>query len=137
MTRAVDISADTSQLTVIEGGVSDPDAALIIAMAAGDSGALSDLMDRHLKTIKSLAWHMLGDDMAAEDVAQEVLLKSWIMARTWEPGRAKLKSGFLVQTICTSLIISSAKVYKVCQSGGSQHRLKIWNIGLWRTPTVF
>ncbi len=67
----------------------DPDAALILAMAQGESAALETLMDRHLKTIKTLAWHMLGEDMAAEDVAQEVFLKSWIAARNWQPGRAK------------------------------------------------
>lgn len=67
----------------------DPDADLILAMAAGDSDALSEMMDLHLKSIKSLAWQMLGDDAAAEDVAQEVFLKGWLQARTWEPGRAK------------------------------------------------
>lgn len=67
----------------------DPDANLILAMAAGDSSALSDIMDLHLSSLKSLAWHMLGDDAAAEDVAQEVFLKAWIQARKWEPGRAK------------------------------------------------
>ncbi len=67
----------------------DPDAELIRAMAAGDSAALSAMMDLHLTSIKSLAWHMLGDDAAAEDVAQEVFLKSWLQARKWQPGRAK------------------------------------------------
>lgn len=67
----------------------DPDADLIRAMAQGDSSALSSMMDLHLKSIKSLAWHMLGDDAAAEDVAQEVFLKGWLQARKWEPGRAK------------------------------------------------
>lgn len=67
----------------------DPDADLILAMAAGDSAALSAMMDLHLTSIKSLAWHMLSDDAAAEDVAQEVFLKGWIQARKWEPGRAK------------------------------------------------
>ena len=70
----------------------DPDAALITAMADGDSDALAALMDRHLTRIKSLAWHMLGDDMAAEDVTQEVMLKSWIQARSWTPGNAKFST---------------------------------------------
>ena len=79
----------TIAVTNTEEGIVDPDAALISAMSQGDSEALAALMELHLSSIKSLPWHMLGDDMAAEDVAQEVFLKSWIMARTWQPGRAK------------------------------------------------
>jgi len=78
------MSADTPQTPH-----HDPDAQLILAMASGDSAALSAMMDLHLTSIKSLAWHMLGDDAAAEDVAQEVFLKGWLQARKWEPGRAK------------------------------------------------
>lgn len=69
--------------------VIDPDNDLVIAMAAGDSEALKTLMDNHLSTLKSLAWHMLGQEAAAEDVVQEVFLKCWLHAQKWEPGRAK------------------------------------------------
>lgn len=67
----------------------DPDTGLVIAMAAGDSAALAALMDLHLKPIKALAWHMLGEEMAAEDITQEVFLKAWMHAQKWQPGRAK------------------------------------------------
>ena len=70
-------------------GVVDPDADILTAMAQGDSAALAELMSRHLNSIKALAWHMLGDELSAEDVAQEVFLKSWVHAEKWEPGRAK------------------------------------------------
>lgn len=76
-------SADSST------GVVDPDANILTAMAQGDSDALGTLMDRHLNSIKALAWYMLGDELSAEDVAQEVFLKSWVHAEKWEPGRAK------------------------------------------------
>ena len=33
---------------------------------------------------------MLGERMAAEDIAQTVFLKTWQHAQDWEPGRAKL-----------------------------------------------
>lgn len=80
-----------SSTSPLLGGV-DPDAAAIALMAEGQSAGLSQLMDRHLTRIKSLAWHMLGDDMRAEDVAQEVMLKSWIQARSWTPGKAKFST---------------------------------------------
>lgn len=69
--------------------VTDPDNDLVIAMAAGDSEALKTLMDNHLSKLKSLAWHMLGQEAAAEDVVQEVFLKCWLHAEKWQPGRAK------------------------------------------------
>ena len=36
-----------------------------------------------------LAYRMLGDAMAAEDVAQEALLRAWKQAPVWQPGPAR------------------------------------------------
>jgi RNA polymerase sigma-70 factor (ECF subfamily) len=55
----------------------DPDADLIFGLKAGDERALAGLMDRHMQTIHSQAFYMLGDQMAAEDVTQTVFLKTW------------------------------------------------------------
>lgn len=57
-------------------------------MAAGDARGLSGLMDAHLSRITALAYHMLGDQMIAEDVAQDVFLKAWLKAVDWEFGNA-------------------------------------------------
>lgn len=74
----------------------DPDAELLLALGQGSrsekSQALATLMDRHLNSIKSLAWHMMGDEMVAEDIAQETFLKAWTQAEQWEPGRAKFST---------------------------------------------
>ena len=74
----------------------DPDADILLALGQGSqtekSQALATLMDRHLKSIKSLAWHMMGDEMIAEDIAQETFLKAWKQAEKWEPGRAKFST---------------------------------------------
>lgn len=76
--------------------LTDPDAECLLALSQGTqnqkSQALALLMDRHLKSIKSLAWHMMGDEMIAEDVAQETFLKAWNHAQNWEPGRAKFST---------------------------------------------
>jgi RNA polymerase sigma-70 factor, ECF subfamily len=53
------------------------DAALLAATARGDATAYRSLVDRHLSGILGLARHMLRDDAAAEDVAQETLLRLW------------------------------------------------------------
>ncbi len=57
-------------------------------MAAGDARGLSGLMDANLKRVTALAYHMLGDQMAAEDVAQDVFLKAWLKSSEWEFGNA-------------------------------------------------
>lgn len=67
----------------------DPDKGFVLAMAAGDPRGLSGLMDEHLSRITALAYHMLGDQMAAEDIAQDVFLKAWLKAGDWEFGNAK------------------------------------------------
>ena len=70
----------------------DPDADIITALAKGESHALDMLMARHLHAIKSLAWHMLGDEMIAEDIAQEVFIKAWKHAPRWQSGTAKFST---------------------------------------------
>ena len=68
----------------------DPDADLIFGLRAGDERALSSLMDRHVNAIHKLAFYMLGDQMAAEDITQSVFLKTWTHMPTWQTGQAKL-----------------------------------------------
>jgi len=68
----------------------DPDADLISGLQAGDELCLSKLMDRHMGTIHSLAFYMLGDQMMAEDITQTVFLKTWTHVKDWQPGKAKL-----------------------------------------------
>lgn len=68
----------------------DPDSDIIPRLQAGDERALAALMDRHLKTLHGLAFHMLGDAFLAEDVTQTVFLKTWETIPNWTPGQAKL-----------------------------------------------
>lgn len=70
--------------------VVDPDAYLIPRLKAGDETALADLMDRHMATIHTLGFYMLGDAAAAEDVTQTVFLKTWETIGGWQPGQANL-----------------------------------------------
>jgi len=67
----------------------DPDIDLVKRIAMGDGHAASALVRRHLNAMVGLARGMLGDEMEAEDVAQEVFLKVWVHAKKWKPGKAK------------------------------------------------
>lgn len=71
-----------------QGG--DPDEALLAAVARGDGAAVRTLVARKLPRILALARRMLADPAEAEDVAQEVFLRTWRQAPRWRPGAARL-----------------------------------------------
>ena len=63
---------------------------LMERVANGDQAACRHIVDRHLGSIYAVARRMLGSDADAEDVAQEVFMRVWTKASTWQPGRAQL-----------------------------------------------
>jgi RNA polymerase sigma-70 factor, ECF subfamily len=68
----------------------DPDAALLAAVGTADAAALRTLVARKLPRLLALATRLLGDRMEAEDVAQEVLLRTWKQAPQWQAGVARV-----------------------------------------------
>jgi RNA polymerase sigma-70 factor, ECF subfamily len=62
------------------------DANLVAKVAAGDVVAFSALIDRHLPGILAVARRMLRDDMEAEDVAQDAMLRLWRSSKRLELG---------------------------------------------------
>lgn len=88
----------------------DPDSDLIPALQRGDERAFGLLMDRHLATIKSLAFYMLADSFMAEDVTQSVFLRTWQMVPTWQPGRARLLTW--MRRVATNLCLDILKKKK-------------------------
>jgi RNA polymerase sigma-70 factor (ECF subfamily) len=85
----------------MEAGVSErvsaggDDATLALSLAAGDSSALADLYDRYGSLAYSLALRILGDPGRAEDAVQEVFLKVWQRAASFDPQRGSLRSWLL------------------------------------------
>jgi RNA polymerase sigma-70 factor (ECF subfamily) len=67
----------------------DPDASLVARVARGDHAAVRTLVARKLPRLVALARRMLGDPAEAEDVAQEVMLRTWREAPHWRPGAAR------------------------------------------------
>lgn len=67
----------------------DPDEELLARVAVGDPAAARALIARKLPRLLSLAGRMLGDEAAAEDVAQEAFLRIWKQAPRWRPGAAR------------------------------------------------
>ncbi|WP_192457760.1 RNA polymerase sigma factor [Musicola keenii] len=67
----------------------DPDAELVAAVGRGEPAATSQLVARKLPRLLALALRLLGDRMAAEDVAQEAFMRVWKQAPSWREGEAR------------------------------------------------
>lgn len=91
----------------------DPDADIILALGRGEADALNQLMNRHLANIKSSARHMLGDEMMAEDIAQEVFLRAWKQAPNWQSGQAKFSTWLhrVTKNLCYDRLRKTQEIY--------------------------
>lgn len=80
----------------------EADAALVRAVAAGDARACRHLLDRHLDRVVGLAYRLLGERSAAEDVAQDAFLRLWARAATW---RAEARLDTWLYTVARNLCL--------------------------------
>ena len=62
----------------------DPDAALMLLVKQGDTGAFAQLVDKYKKPIMNLAFRMLRDLTEAEDLAQNVFIQIHKSAARYE-----------------------------------------------------
>lgn len=70
----------------------DTDERLMLRAGRGDRDACAQLVERYLAKVVAFAGRMLGDRDAAQDVAQEVFLRLWTHAASWQPGSARLST---------------------------------------------
>ena len=68
---------------------------LISLIDKSDAGAFAGLYDRHGRAAYSLAYRMVGDRQAAEDLVQEVFLKVWRRAGSYRPERGSVRTWVL------------------------------------------
>jgi RNA polymerase sigma factor (sigma-70 family) len=88
------------------GGLSDE--ALVAGLAAGDGGAAKVLVARYQARLYGLAFGVLQDRSAAEDVAQEAFLRAWRHAAAYDARRGSV-AGWLLR-ITRNLAIDALRL---------------------------
>lgn len=68
------------------------DAPLLAAAAQGDRAAFDVLAGRYLLRLRRTALRVLNDPAAAEDVAQDALLRAWTRAASYRPEQASVST---------------------------------------------
>jgi RNA polymerase sigma-70 factor, ECF subfamily len=68
---------------------------LISLVEEGDAQAFAVLYDRHGRAAYSLAYRMMGERQAAEDLTQEAFLKAWRSAASYRAERASVRTWIL------------------------------------------
>ena len=61
----------------------------------GDAEAFAVLYDRHSRVAYSLAYRMMGERQAAEDLLQDAFREIWRRAATYRPERGSLLTWIL------------------------------------------
>jgi RNA polymerase sigma-70 factor (ECF subfamily) len=84
------------------------DEALLAGLATGDREAAAAFVARFQRRVFGLARVIVGDERAAEDVAQEALLRAWRHAAAYDPVRGSVVTWLL--TITRNLAIDSIRV---------------------------
>src|ERR671920_706691 len=68
---------------------------LISLAEAGDADAFATLYDRHSHAAFSLAYRMMGERQASEDLAQDAFLKVWRSASSYRAERGSVRTWIL------------------------------------------
>jgi RNA polymerase sigma factor (sigma-70 family) len=71
------------------------DETLLAGLASGDRDAAAALVRRYQGRVYGLAFTILGEASAAEDVAQETFLRAWRHAAAYDPRRGRVATWLL------------------------------------------
>jgi RNA polymerase sigma-70 factor (ECF subfamily) len=89
---AVSVGQTQHQRPVEEQSGSRDDDAVMAAIQSRDDAALAVFYDRHSRLAFGLAYRLLGERGAAEDVVQEAFLNVWRRAESYQVGRGSARS---------------------------------------------
>src|SRR5215217_7655295 len=86
-------------------------------------GAISTLYDRYSRTVFGVGFKILGDRSLAEELVQEVFLKVWRSARTFDPSRGSFSTWlYRVTRSCALDLYRRKRAHKVRHvSNGAPH----------------
>lgn len=85
---------------------SDPDAALMLRVKEGDTGAFTELVDKYKQPVMNLVYRMLHDAAEAEDLAQNVFVQVF---RSAERYQASAKFSTWLFTIARNLCLNELR----------------------------
>ncbi len=68
---------------------------VLLSLAESDPEAFATLYDRHSRAAYALAYRMMGERLAAEDLVQEVFLNIWRMAGSYRAERGTVRTWIL------------------------------------------
>ena len=71
------------------------DEELMLLVNNGEPKAFATLYDRHIRAAYCLAYRMMGEKQAAEDLAQEAFIKAWRRAGSYRAERASVRTWIL------------------------------------------
>jgi RNA polymerase sigma-70 factor, ECF subfamily len=91
------------------------DEVLVSRIATGDSGALGVLYDRYGRLAYGLAFRMLADGPAAEDVVQEAYLAVWRNSVSFDPARGQARAWLMtsVRNRCIDVLRGPRRPFKL------------------------
>jgi len=83
-----------------------PSEDLMARIAKGDDDAFEILVSRHQTSVLNLIYRFIGDRTQAKDLSQEVFIRVWQAAKTYEP---KAKFTTWIYKITTNLCLNEIK----------------------------
>lgn len=107
------------------------DEALLAGMAVGDETAAVTFVRRYQRRVYGLAVSMLGDPQAAEDVAQEALLRAWRHAQVFDTRRGSAATWVLA--ITRNLAIDAMRVRRAAPMDPARF-LSLGSVSLDQSP---
>ena len=74
------------------------DESLLAGLAVGDATACTAFIRRHQRRVYGLAFGLVGDQGAAEDIAQEAFVRAWQYAQAYDTRRGSVTTWLLAIT---------------------------------------